>query len=164
MNRKEAIKGLFFSATLLYLPGCLPADTKEKELFSRQESGLLLQVIETILPVRPASVKELSVFIEKTVSDCYSPEQQNNFKKGLAAFRDYVKSASGNIFERLPHPEKLKVLTAAAGSNVQSVNKTLATIKTLAIEGYRTSKYFMTSVMPYELVPGHFYGCVASHN
>jgi hypothetical protein len=28
------------------------------------------------------------------------------------------------------------------------------------IQGYKTSEYFMTQVVPYELVPGRFHGSV----
>jgi hypothetical protein len=33
-------------------------------------------------------------------------------------------------------------------------------IKNLTIQGYTTSEYVQTTFLKYEMVPGHYYGCV----
>jgi hypothetical protein len=47
-----------------------------------------------------------------------------------------------------------------ACSDDEETRETFGLIKSETIRGFRTSKVVMTEYLDYQVMPGHFYGCV----
>lgn len=105
----------------------------------------------------------LHPFVLKMVADCEAPENRERFKSGLAAFKEKVKGETGHSVEKANSSKLIAVLYELEGIK-ESGNDDLAFFyrltKSLAIRGYKGSRFFLTQVQPYVLVPGKYQGCI----
>lgn len=99
---------------------------------------LIEELAEQIIPATDTpGAKAISahLFVLKMVDDCCNKEEQQKFIAGLKAYK-------------------------AKGMRNGESDFFYATVKRLTIEAYTTSKFYLTNVRIYQLVPGHYYGCV----
>ena len=96
------------------------------------------------------------------IDDCYSPDQQQKFTKGLKEFDNFSKKKINKSFSKATPEERNEVLKSLeSNDNVpENVAFFYHTMKELTLEAFTQSKYYLTNVQVYELVPGKFYGCV----
>lgn len=172
MNRRIWIKELVVVAGgLVLLPSCLHRQSKasiplKNIAINSDEEMLLSAIIDTIIPVtdtKGAKDLELQRFVLKMVDDCYVKADQEKFIKGLKNFNTYLNTKTGKAFNETiveKRPALFADLTAATAPE-KDVHYFLATTKQLTVTGYTQSKYVMTELLPYELVPGRFYGCAS---
>lgn len=144
--------------------------------FSESEVAKLDEIAETILPrTKTPGAKDAGtgLFMARFVTDCYTPEYQKVFRKGLA---DIDKRAGGDFMSLTPQArtELLRALDAeagkqrnvteiaAGGANPKSVKlHYFAMIKQLVLFGYFTSQAGATQALRYVAVPGRYDGDVA---
>ena len=118
MNRREAIQrvamilgGSVIGANL-FLEGCTrPASTEVATLFDKQNTNLLGDLAEAILPkTSTPGAKEAGVgeFIPVMIRDCYDPVDQKAFVEGLAAVNDRAKKEFNKPFQELSKEEQLQ--------------------------------------------------------
>ncbi|PRD49069.1 hypothetical protein C5745_03560 [Sphingobacterium haloxyli] len=167
MNRRAAIRRLLFIAggTLL-LPACYrqsgqaTIELSNLEIDEEQEN-LLAELVETIIPSSDTSGgKELllHLFVLKMVDDCHSPEDQKAFTAGLASFSTYVREQTGEDFMKLGVDKRVAFLASLQETENEEVKRFYAMTKRRTIQGYTNSKYVMTDLKKYELVPGRYNG------
>jgi len=173
MNRRSAIKKfLIFSAGVAVIPSCLREEGKTSIPFqnikiSADQEELLAEIGETIIPATdtPGS-KDVSahIFALIMVDDCFRKEQQDKFIKGLNEFDDHTKKKFGNSFAKCSQSQKEQLLAEIESKKSMAQDDVAAsfyfTMKRLTLQGYQTSKYYLTKVDVYKLVPGRFHGCV----
>ncbi len=171
MNRRSAIRNfVFITAGVVFIPSCRqdakPPSVQLKNLkLDADDEALIAELSETIIPKtdRPGA-KDVAAhqFVLNMVDDCYEKSEQSRFSSGMKAFNDRAKNlldkgfVQSSIAERAPLMEELEK-AKGEDSDLQFFYKTT---KGLTIQAYTGSKYYLTSVQVYELVPGRFNGCV----
>jgi hypothetical protein len=174
MNRRIAIRNVALTiGGLVLLPAC------EAVLFlsSRQEE-LLAGIVDTIIPATDTlGAKDLNVdaFVKKVVEDCYEKQVQDNFARGLDRVDKLAKEGYGKSFLVLEPAQRLELLAhlEQAEKEEQKAKREqmepgeqpeekpfFLLVKELTILGYTSSEYVQTNFLNYNMVPGHYYGCV----
>ncbi|WP_046658147.1 gluconate 2-dehydrogenase subunit 3 family protein [Lysobacter capsici] len=181
MERRELLKMIAAAtgAAMIGMPafvfGQAPVPNG-KTAFSDSEVAKLDEIADTILPrTKTPGAKDAGVglFMAQFVSDCYTPEYQKIFRKGLA---EIDHRAGGDFMSLTPQArtELLRALDAEAGkqrgatevatggANPKSVKlHYFAMIKQLVLFGYFTSKAGATQALRYVAVPGRYDGNLA---
>jgi hypothetical protein len=175
MQRRTAIKQLAFACgALLLIPSCMQDKSKAPFLLKKisidsDQEKLIAELAETIIPKTDTpGAKDVSahLFALMMVDDCYKQEDQQKFIAGLKAFQLYSKKELSKSFNHCTKEERAHFLTGMDGKKAgdDNIDYFYTTVKKLTIQGYTTSKYFLTDLQVYQLVPGHFSGCVPVKN
>lgn len=166
MDRKSFLRNTIILAGgvafLPYLPSCKGT--------LGQADTVLAELGETIIPetTTPGS-KTLGLhnFIKKMIEDCGDEEQQKLFGRGLVAFESKFNRLNDISFEKANPTQRAEYLKTIETGELEvtderemeekdTIEKFYSLIKRLTIRGYTNSKYYMTEVVPYELVPGRY--------
>ena len=171
MQRRTLLKQLVYvTGGIILLPSCLHEKTKASILLKQisvngSEENLLAELCDTIIPATETpGAKDLSahLFTLMMVDDCYDKEAQQKFLAGLKAFQAKTKKDFDSSFIDCMPLQRQALLNELEGK--KGIPKDLAffyeTTKKLTIQAYTSSKYYLTKVQPYELVPGRYHGCV----
>jgi hypothetical protein len=102
------------------------------------------------------------------VTDCYSEERQEVFKKGLAQLRERSKDTYGKEFLKLSKAQKHDLLTAIdkeakeydSKRNKNAPGHYFSMIKEITVFGYFTSEPGATEALRYVQTPGSYDGNV----
>ena len=172
MDRRLALKQLaLFTGGLMAFPSC---DFSRENVLAAYEKlqvtdahrDLLARVVETILPggeIKGAKELNMQDFVLVMANDCLGEEDQSRFIRGLKNFDAYVKKKSGSIFEKMNQETAESSFMAIVDSEdkseeMEELKYFLNTTKRFTLQGYLNSEYFMTEVMPYNMIPGGFQG------
>lgn len=173
MNRRELLKmiaaatGTAMIGGTALLSGCAtrPQNTL---VFSKENILLLDEVAETILPrTNTPGAKDAKVgeFMGVFVTDCYTPEEQATFHKGLIDLEEKAQKTYGRSFMALQPDERqafISQLDQDAFAQVKSGKPHYFTmIKQLTLFGFFTSEVGATKVLRYVAIPGYFDGELA---
>ncbi|WP_353197203.1 gluconate 2-dehydrogenase subunit 3 family protein [Parapedobacter defluvii] len=167
MNRRAAVRTLLYIAGgTLVLPACFRESGKASiDLtnlsISEDNEQLLAELTETLIPATDTpGGKELllHLFVLKMVDDCHTPEEQEQFTKGLSAFSDWSKQELGNEFVVADADSRTGLLGKIGESTDEDIKQFFSITKRRAIQGYLNSQYVMTNLVKYELVPGRYNG------
>ncbi|MFT3750625.1 MAG: gluconate 2-dehydrogenase subunit 3 family protein [Agriterribacter sp.] len=169
MKRRSAIKNLMIIAGGIAImpscstePGKASIDLKKININTDQEA-LLAEIAETIIPKNDmpgAKDLNLHLFTLKMVDDCHSEEDQQHFIAGLNSIDKLAKDKYGNAFAKCNVTQRAELLAAIAkGENTgKEAAAFLKIAKRRVIQGFMNSKYVMTDLKKYELVPGRYNG------
>lgn len=171
MDRRSSIKTLIIiSAGAALLPSCLQDDEKssvsyKKIKINKKEENLIAEIGETIIPKTDTpGAKDVSahLFALMMIDDCYEPDKQDQFEKGLKEFDEFSKKKFDKTFLKCAPSERSGLLKSIEDKNgiPENVAFFYNTIKSLTLQAYTSSQYYLTKVHEYKLVPGKFYGCV----
>lgn len=170
VNRRSAIKQLLYvSAGMALLPACLQNTSRASLALKNisvdgDQEKMLAELVETIIPATTTpGAKELSahLFTLIMIDDCYKKEQQQRWLNGMKAFEQAGKKLNGQRFLESTAPQRAALLTSLEATKDDSDAAFFyRATKRLTIQAYTTSKYFLTKVNIYELVPARFHGCV----
>ncbi|PWK79149.1 gluconate 2-dehydrogenase subunit 3-like protein [Mucilaginibacter oryzae] len=168
------------------LPACSQDEAKSKVALknidiSVVQEQLIGEVSETFIPKTTtpgAKDLQLHLFVLKMVDDCYKKDDQQAFLTGMGHFADVVQQQYGKTFNQLDTKNREAFLldiekegkaeeAAAAkkdnnpippykGKYSPELKKFYSMVKRQTINGYTNSKYFMTNIVVYELVPGRY--------
>lgn len=120
---------------------------------------------ETILPKTkaPGAIDIFAhLFIIKMVNDCYTSKNQQKFMSGLKSFETKARSDFNSTFVNCTTSQKEAIVTGLE-ENKNGDNDFrffYSSVKKLTIQAYTTSKFYVTKVQVYQLVPGKFQECV----
>lgn len=167
MKRRTAIRNIgLVTGGLLFLPSCNFSPDRvpivlNKLQISTDEEILLESIVDTILPETdtPGGVAlKVQNFIWIQIDDCASPKQQETFLAGLRSFNPLVRERYYDDFVSLDLEKRLEILTSLlqADDTPKSVYDFLNTTKHTSVWGYKNTAYYLTKLMPYQLVPGAF--------
>lgn len=173
MDRRLALKQLaLITGGAIVIPSCDFSKESALEAYKRlhitpTDRETLTHVVNTIFPgIRLKKADEISLqdFVLVMANDCLPEEEQQSFVTGLKAFPPYSKKEFGSAFSRMDSNESADTFRAILAKDPQE-NKDLAdiqsflkTTKRFALQGYLTSEYYMTEVMPHKMIPGGFRG------
>jgi hypothetical protein len=172
ISRRTALKQfLFLAGGVALIPSCMQLDESKASLPLRhlsvtgQDEKMLAELAETLIPATSTpGAKDLYLhqFALTMVDDCYSKEDREAFEKGMKSFGKFSRSEMKDSFTALAAPQRAELLQRLeANKDVpEEVANFYKQLKNLAIQGYLTSKHYLTKVQVYELVPGRYHGCV----
>jgi len=167
MNRRELLKliamatGVAMIGTPKLARGYIsPPDANND--FTEDEIALLDEIAETIIPKTDtpgAKDAACGLCMAQVVTDCYSPEEQAQFRNGLAALNARTKGH----FMQMPPEERADLFRAlhaelkapdAEGAPPKPHYFTM--FKQLTLFAFFTSEVGATQVLRYVAVPGRF--------
>ncbi|MFD2569515.1 gluconate 2-dehydrogenase subunit 3 family protein [Spirosoma soli] len=169
MERRIAIKQMALAAGgLLAIPGWANAWTKTSVQISygilkQSQAETLAEVVDTLIPASDSlGAKGLGVpdFVQKMIADCYEPAAQESFKKGLDTVDVVAKESFNQPFLTCDATQRAAVLQKLATAPEADRKDFYSLVKNLTIQGFTTSEYVMTKFLNYQMIPGHYYGCV----
>jgi hypothetical protein len=167
MERRLVIKQvLIMAGGLALLPSCLREQGKStirlKNIsVSLDDENLLAEIAETIIPrtnTPGARELKLHLFVLKMLDDCFEEADQQNFLEGLALFKDQTRDQSGKSFGKLSAHQRESMLTKLENHASPALSAFYKITKEKTIDGYLNSRYVMTNLVVYELVPGRYNG------
>ena len=172
MDRRLALKQLaLFTGGLMAFPSCDFSRENVLAAYNKLQvtdvhRNILAKVVETILPGGEiVGAKELNMqdFVLVMANDCLGEEDQSRFTKGLKNFDAYIKRKSGSAFETMNQEAAessfMNIVDSEDKSgDMEELKYFLNTTKRFTLQGYLSSEYFMTEVMPYNMIPGGFQG------
>lgn len=156
------------AGALISLPGWAKGWTTETvqlthNFLSRSQDDLLATIAETIIPATDTpGAKALNVhqFIQKIVVDCYDTPAQETVRKGLATVDEQAQKTFGKPFAEGDTAQRTALLMQLSQSTDPAQKEFYSMVKGLTIRGYMNSEYVMTNLTHYQMIPGHYYGCV----
>ena len=168
MERRSAIRSLVIIAGgIIVLPACQHtpgnASIRLKNIkINADQEKLLAEIASTIIPAtKTPGAKEVGahLFVLKMVDDMYEKEVQHNFIYGLKQLESDTKRQFDQSFVNCTIEQKQKMLLGIESKKGYSkeVFDFYEIMKKRTIEGYLNSKYVMTNVVKYELIPTHKY-------
>jgi len=169
MERRIVIKQvLILAAGLTLLPSCLKQQGKSTVLLknlnvSLDQEYILAEIAETLIPKTDtpgAKQLNLHLFVLKMLDDCYENSDQKKFMSGLGQFEDHTHQLYNKSFKDLPRPQQLVLLNELDHQQdiVNDLSVFYKILKSRTIDGYLNSKYVMTNLIIWELVPGRYTG------
>ncbi|MBX3257078.1 MAG: gluconate 2-dehydrogenase subunit 3 family protein [Chitinophagaceae bacterium] len=169
MQRRTVIKNFVIMAGgIALLPSC-SGDRKKASILlknlntSAEQEALLAEIAETILPgtdAPGAKSMNLHLFTMKMVDDCHTAEEQKLFTKGLNKIDQMAEDKYGASFAKCT-PEQRKELLVQVAEDKDVPKEAAAFLritKQRVIQGFTNSKYVMTDLKQYEMVPGRYNG------
>jgi gluconate 2-dehydrogenase subunit 3-like protein len=168
MERRSAIRNLVIIAGgSILLPACksTPENSsiplKNIKINTDQER-LLADIASTIIPKTDTpGAKEVGahLFVLKMLDDLYEKEMQQRFIEGIKQLEAGTKTQFGKSFIDCTADQKQKILFGIESKKGygQEVLDFYEIMKARTIEGYLTSKYVMTNLVKYEMIPTHKY-------
>lgn len=156
---------------MLLLPACMQDEGSASTLLknisiSDKNEELLADITETIIPqttTKGAKALNLHQFVLKMFDDLYDKDQQDRLVAGLKQFDNYVNKSTNAYFASLQKVQKLDILQkiSSEDSLEDELKFFLEETRKWTVKGFQTSQYVLTELLPYELIPGRFHGCVA---
>ena len=153
---------------LALLPSCLRDSGKSTIALKNIDITLdqeneLAEIAETIIPrTSTPGAKELKLhlYVLKMLDDCYEEKDQQQFKEGLSQFSGLITDQYSKSFGKLSAQQQKSALLALENGKTNSPELTsfYKIMKDRTIDGYLNSKYVMTKLIIWELVPGRYNG------
>ena len=179
MNRRIALKQLgILTGGMVLLPSCNFSQEKislahNKLQITVKQEVLLQDIVSAFIPegeIPGARSLEVYNFVWVMVGDCMEKERQISFLRGLNLFDAAVEEIEGEPFSELNEKKQISVLRQlveidvlkekdAPGKNTEDIQNFINTSKYYTVWGFMQSKYIMTEIMPYQLVPGTYGNC-----
>jgi hypothetical protein len=179
VNRRDSLKGLSAVAAHALFPSVV-ADAAEAaaalqesgepwtpQWLSHDQAALIEALVETVIPATDtpgAREARVHVFADLALRDCYTPDEQQLFQKGLMALREECRKRHGQAFEACTPPQRHTLLSeldaASYDPDLGPRGSFVRILKDLTLVGFFTSKLGATQVLAYQKVPGGYRGCI----
>ena len=168
MERRKAIKGIALSlGSMVSLPTWASGwnSTTIATTFHPKigNETLLAELVETIIPsTNTLGAKGLDVhkFIQKMIADCYEKPAQESFEKNLRNIDPLSIKAFGKPFAEGDTTQRINFLLSLSKSEDKDTQDFYKTLRSLTLQGYTSSEYYMTKFTDYEMAPARYFGCV----
>lgn len=168
MQRRTILKNLLFiAAGTAVIPSCMNRTTEASISLKHikvdgDDEKLLAEIGETLIPktaIPGAKDVYAHLFALRMIDDCYDKEQQQQFVSGLKEIDGLSKKKFNNSFSKSAPAQREALLAELDGRKKgDELYDFYQMTKALTIKGYLTSKYVMTNITKYELVPGRYNG------
>lgn len=173
MKRRTVFKHLAAATAAAWvLPSCV-SDPKKVSIalnhlqVTGDEEELLGNIADVIIPATDtpgARAVQAHLFTLVMVDDCLAKEDQEKYLKGMRSFPQVLKSLTGKSFSGASPQERLQMLSTFEGRQEElseEIKAFYSKTRRYIVQGYLSSKHFLTEIKPYQLVPGPDYrGCI----
>lgn len=171
ITRRDALKQcLIITVGAALVPACMQEKTKPSLSYKHinidgKDEKLITEVSETIIPATDtpgAKDTYTHLFVLKMLDDCYTNEEQQKFLKGMKEFEKISQKKFDKSFVECNVLQREELVRNNINNKdvSEDVSAFFNIMKKLTVRGYMTSKYYLTDVEVYKLVPGRFQGCV----
>ncbi|WP_181307468.1 gluconate 2-dehydrogenase subunit 3 family protein [Rufibacter sp. XAAS-G3-1] len=176
MNRREAISaiGWIMGGTMIgaeFLVSCTNSSPKVNKLFDQDQVTFLDEVGETIIPTTStpgAKAAKIGAFMAVMVQDCYTPEDQKIFLKGISQLDKASKQKFDKTFLEATAQQRTQLLNQLdteqknhqKNKEKEAPNHYFRMMKELTLLGYFTSEVGATQALRYLPVPGRYDACI----
>jgi hypothetical protein len=152
------------------------------QTLNAKQNATVIRMAEMILPETDtpgASTARVSEFIDLIVTEWYNQEERQRFLDGLANVDAVSQKSLGKNFTECAEAEQIKILTAldqAMASEAETLKSKpkgprmepaepthnfFHLFKQLTLTGYFTSEVGEKQALHFQMIPGHYDGCVA---
>lgn len=173
MNRREALTrtaalmGTAIIGGQAFLSACRQRTTTI-DRFDETVVELLNDIGETILPETSSSpgarAADIGQFMKVIVTDCYSPEEQAIFFKGINTIQQTAQEKYSDAFSKLTAQQKIDLMLSfdqEARQTTTGDNEHFFTmLNQLTVWGFFSSEPGAAQALRYVPVPGRYEGCV----
>jgi hypothetical protein len=133
-------------------------------LLDVDDEALAEAVADTLLPTTAASpgarAAGAGAAMNLLVSDCYAPDAQQRFLRGLAEVRAAAAGRGGAFAALAPAAREALLRDLDAATRRAGDGSGFAVVREVAERAYFTSEVGMTRALRYVRVPGRWTGCV----
>jgi hypothetical protein len=168
MQRRALLKNfLVVAAGTVVIPACMN-DTTAASIplkhikISGADEARLAEISETLIPktaIPGAKDVYTHLYALRMIDDCYDKEKQEQFVSGLRDIDKLSKKKFDATFQKSTPAQREALLSELDGRKKgDDLYDFYQMAKALTINGYMTSKYVMTNITKYELVPGRYNG------
>jgi len=175
MKRRKVVSTLLWGiGGVILAPNSLLSSCNSKndskQFLTEEDIVLLNDIGETIIPATASSkgAREARIgeFMKVYLTDCYSNEDQEVFKKGLVQLRERSKDKYGKDFLKLSKTQKQNLLTVIdkeakeyhSNKNKNGPPHYFSLVKEITVFGYFTSEPGATEALRYVPIPGSYNG------
>jgi hypothetical protein len=168
MDRRSALRSfVILSAGIALMPSCGDGKVKTRvslkniEL-SGDEENMLADLSETILPVKAEAPADAAhYFVLAIVDDCFVAGDREKFMKGLREFDKLTQQKFNTAFAQCSKEQKHSLLREMEDKKEsgEAVNYFYNTTRSLTLQHYMSSKYYLVNLRKFEMAPGRFNGC-----
>ena len=159
---------MIFAGGIYLLPSCSGDGKSSIELKNLDilvgEEALLAEVAETMIPKTadaPGAMDlNLHLFILKMVDDCHDAKDQKAFKAGLTSLNKVSLEKNNKPFNQLDAVARIHFIESALKDTTgdPALRTFFEITKRRVIQGFTNSKYVMTDLKQYEMVPARYNG------
>ena len=164
MKRREVIRDLFLATGGFVLAFSCRQENRKGSIslqhfsITATQEQLLKNIASAIIPTTDtpgAGDLGCHLFVLKMLDDCYEKETQEKFIKGMDALDGYSKKKFNDSFVQCNQQTQQQILNETEKGNAGStvLAEFYVIMKERTVEGYMTSKYVMTNINKYELIP-----------
>jgi len=168
MQRRLAMRNLaIITGGIMLAPSCksTPGKTSirlKNIKINADHETLLSEIASTIIPATETpGAKEVGahLFVLKMLDDMYEKEVQQDFITGLELIENITKKQFDKSFANCTAAQKQQVLLDIEDKkgSLSEVLDFYTIMKQRTVQGYLNSKYVMTKVIKYEMIPTHNY-------
>ncbi|CAH0995175.1 hypothetical protein EMA8858_01295 [Emticicia aquatica] len=169
MERRTAIKNVLFAAAgIITLPAWGNSWNSHSlqitnSVFNANQVQTLEILVDSLIPsssILGAKDLEISIFVDKMITDCYEKSEQNNFITGLENAAKLANETYRKDLILCDKTQRNDLLIKLSTSNDSQQKDFFTLLKSLTVLAYTTSEYVLTKHYNYVMAPGHYYGCV----
>lgn len=172
MNRREVLKNLGLStgflvaspSILTLLQSCKTEIQHWQPTFLAEDHGIILKgLVDVFIPPSDENPSgnqvNVSEFIDKYVDEVYMVEEQEEFKKGMDALAQHIKSGYNESLDELTVENYMQLLDKDMqfGGEGSIVSDILNRLRNMTINAYRISEQVGENVLAYDPIPGAYY-------
>ena len=176
MKRRELLRNsaLFLGVasiggTSLLFQSCKPnmKDNWEPRFFTEEESNLLVDIAETIIPKTEtpgATDAKVVRYLDEYSNNFLEPIEQERSRKALQVFDDFSVQLHGKKFTKLNERQRGSVLQAMFDDKkvaVDSPKKVFTRMRSAVSSAFFASEVGATQVLDYNPIPGNYDGDIA---
>src|SRR5688572_9906158 len=168
MDRRSALRSfVILSAGIALMPSCGEGKVKGSVALknielSGDEEDMLANLSETILPVKTEAPADAAhYFVLAMVDDCFAVNDREKFMEGLRQFDKLARQKFNTAFAQCSQEQKHNLLREMEDKKEsgEAVNYFYNTTRSLTLQHYMSSKYYLVNVRKFEMAPGRFNGC-----
>jgi hypothetical protein len=169
MERRSAIRNLMIMAGgIAILPSC-SGDKDKASIYlnnldvSADQENLLAEIAETFIPATDtpgAKALSLHLFVLKMLDDCHEQSAQQKFLARLDQVDELSRKHFDVTFRKSTTKQRNEIFYGIENKKYNSPELEVfcKIMKDRTIQGYLNSKYVMTELIPYELIPSRYNG------
>jgi hypothetical protein len=159
MNRRSIIKNLTASALGVSSMPAWAINWNKNSFVSTQfaDAQLVEKLVDAVIPQTDtpgAKAIGAHLFVNRMLKDCHTEATQAKFSAAL----NNLKSASEKTFNKpIESTNSAEILVLLKNSQDFS---SISLLKSLTVQAYTNSEYYLTKHKNYQMAPGYFHGCV----
>ncbi len=170
MKRRDAIQSITLLSSSIFLFQSCDFESfvvYENIPLERNQRILLNQFLASLLPnkegVKIITPESTPDYLLTIINDCFSREDITKYITGFAEFQTYLENNFKKSFKDLEDDQKLELLQYCSESEnrLDELQFFYKTSKSLAVQHFTTSEYYMVNFLDFEFIPGRYLGCVS---